>query len=109
MVSFPEQGFVYWYDPEPTRGSEMRKVRPCIIVSPNIMNSRLHTVIVVPLTTNTRPLPFRFTISLQGQKSSVACDQIRVADKSRLKSHIAELKPGDKSKLFEMLHKTLSE
>lgn len=107
--NFPKQGSVYWYDPEPATGAEMPKVRPCIIVSANGMNKNLRTVVVVPLTSSQLAWPFRLTVNLTGRKSSIACDQIKVADKSRLKSYITNLKPSDKNKLFALLHDILSE
>jgi mRNA interferase MazF len=109
MQSFPKQSSVYWFDSEPVQGSEIRKIRPCIIVSPDEMNRNLRTVIVVPLTSAVQPWPFRLKLSLLGQKSSAACDQLRAIDKSRLKAHIGILKSADKEKLFSLLQSILSD
>lgn len=109
MAKFPEQSSIYWFDPEPTKGFELSKIRPCIVVSPNEMNKRLSTVLVVPLTSTVRPWPFRVTLTILGQKSSAACDQLRVVDKSRLKAVIGKLKKSDSILLFEMLQSILSE
>lgn len=109
MVKFPEQSSIYWFDPEPVKGSELRKIRPCIVVSPNEMNQRLSTVLVVPLTSAVRPWPFRVSMTILGQKSSAACDQIRVIDKSRLKAKIGSLKKSDSALLFGMVQSILSE
>ena len=109
MPSFPKQGSIYWFDPEPVKGSEIRKVRPCIVVSPDEMNENLRTVIVVPLTSTIQAWPFRLTIDVLGQKSSVACDQLRAIDKARLKTHIATLKAADRESLFTLLQSILSE
>lgn len=109
MARFPEQASIYWFDPEPTRGSEFRKVRPCIVVSPNEMNKKLQTILVVPLTSTVRGWPFRVSINVFGQKSSAACDQLRVIDKSRLRTYIAGLKKSDSEKLFGTLQSILSE
>jgi mRNA interferase MazF len=92
MVKFPEQSSIYWFDPEPVKGSELRKVRPCIVVSPNEMNRKLSTILVVPLASTIRPWPFRVSISVLGQKASAACDQLRVINKTRLRAHIGNLK-----------------
>ena len=109
MQNFPKQGSVHWFDPEPVKGSEIRKIRPCIVVSPNEMNENLRTVIVVPLTSAVQPWPFRLTISLLGQESSAACDQLRTIDKSRLKACIGNLKPKDSEELFGVLQLIFSE
>ena len=108
MPSFPKQGSVYWFDPEPAKGSEIRKIRPCIVVSPDEMNQHLRTVIIVPLTTTIQDWPFRLVISLLGQKSSAACDQLRAVDKARLKACIGALKASDQTKLFALLQTILS-
>lgn len=109
MQDFPKQFSIYWFDPEPVKGSEIRKVRPCIVVSPDEMNESLRTVIVVPLTSTIQAWPFRLTISILGQKSSAACDQIRAIDKHRLKAHIGNLKSADRDKLFSLLQVMFSE
>ncbi len=69
---------------DPVRGSEMRKTRPCVVVSPDEMNRRLQTVIVAPLTSNMKPSPFRVRIRFANQEGSIALDQLRTIDKSRL-------------------------
>ena len=109
MPSFPKQGSLYWFDPKPVKGSELRKVRPCIVVSPNEMNEYLRTVIIVPLTSTLQAWPFRLKITVLGQKSSAACDQLRAVDKSRLKASIGKLKAADRDKLFSLLRSILSE
>lgn len=103
MQKFPNQASVYWFDPEPVKGHEIKKIRPCVVVSPNVMNKHLKTVIVVPLTSTVQPWPFRLTVKILGQKSSIACDQIRVIDKSRLKAHISSLNKTDKDRLLELI------
>lgn len=109
MAKYPEQSSIYWFDPEPAKGSEIRKVRPCVIMSPNEMNKKLQTVLVVPLTSSIKPWPFRVSVVVLGQKSSIACDQLRVIDKSRLKSHIGDLNKSDKEQLFSLLQTIFSE
>jgi mRNA interferase MazF len=108
MHSFPKQGSIYWFDPEPVKGSELRKIRPCIVVSPDEMNEHLRTVIIVPLTSTTQPWPFRLTVKVLGQKSSAACDQLRAVDKGRLKARIGALGVADRESLFTLLQSILS-
>jgi len=109
MISFPKQSSIYWFDPEPTKGSELRKVRPCIVVSPDEMNKNLHTVLVVPLTSAVKPWPFRIVITALGKKSSAACDQLRAIDKSRLRAYIGDLRAIDREELYNLLQSILSE
>jgi mRNA interferase MazF len=67
-----------------TRGSEIKKTRPCLVVSPDEMNQHLRTVIVVPMTTADRPYPTRVGLTFQGKSGQVALDQIRAVDRDRL-------------------------
>ena len=68
----------------PTRGSEIRKTRPCLVISPDEMNRWIATVIVAPLTTKGRPYPTRIACKFQGKEGQVVLDQMRTVDKSRL-------------------------
>lgn len=69
---------------DPTLGSEIQKTRPCVVVSPVEMNAHLRTVIVVPMTTGSRPAGFRTPLTFQGKAGLMLLDQIRTLDKSRL-------------------------
>ena len=69
---------------DPTVGSEIRKTRPCVVVSPDDMNAHLRTVIVAPMTTGSRAAGFRINVTFQGKSGLVLLDQIRTVDKSRL-------------------------
>ena len=69
---------------DPTVGSEIRKTRPCLIVSPNEMNRPLRTVIVAPMTTKGRTYPTRVPCRFSGKPGQVVLDQIRTVDKARL-------------------------
>jgi len=109
VIRSPKQSAVYWFNPEPSEGSEFKKIRPCIVVSPNDMNENLRTVLVVPLTTAIKPWPFRINVEILGRQSSAACDQLRVIDKNRLKDYISDLKPVDKDNLYSLLQTILSE
>jgi len=68
----------------PTLGSEIHKTRPCLIVSPNEMNRHLNTVIVVPITTTSKPYPTRFYFDNGKYKGWAAVDQIRTISKERI-------------------------
>lgn len=69
---------------DPTRGSEIQKTRPCLIVSPDEMNQHLRTIIVAPMTTTERPYPTRVNLTFQGRHGQVAVDQLRAVDGQRL-------------------------
>ncbi len=69
---------------DPTVGSEIRKTRPCVVVSPAEMHDHLHTVIVAPMTTKNRAAPFRIGVAHGGQKGLILLDQMRAVDKTRL-------------------------
>ena len=75
---------IYIVDLDPTRGSEIKKTRPCIIISPDEMNQHLRTVQIGPLTSNTREYPWRISIKFRRKNGMVALDQIRTVDKRRL-------------------------
>jgi mRNA interferase MazF len=69
---------------DPTKGSEIMKTRPCLIISPNEINRNLRTVIVAPMTTASKPYPTRVKVSHNKKTGWVAIDQIRTIDKSRI-------------------------
>jgi len=68
---------------DPTIGSEIKKTRPCLVVSPDEMNRHIRTVIVAPMTTVARPYPSRVPIRFQRKSGQVALDQLRAIDKTR--------------------------
>jgi mRNA interferase MazF len=78
------RGEVWLVNLDPTVGSEIRKSRPCVIVSPPEMHDHLRTVIVAPMTTGARAAPFRIPITFGGKKGLILLDQIRTLDKVRL-------------------------
>ena len=82
---------IYWIDLEPTKGSELQKVRPCVVISPNEMNYNIKTVIIAPLTSTSKKYPSRIEVKLEGRSSWIVIDQIRCVDKSRLREKIGVL------------------
>jgi mRNA interferase MazF len=75
---------VYLVNLDPSVGSEIKKMRPCLIISPDEMNRWIATVIVAPMTTRGRLYPTRVACKFQGKDGQVVLDQIRTVDKSRL-------------------------
>lgn len=85
MVSQPPRRDEVWLvSLDPTHGVEMRRTRPCLVVSPDEMNLRLQTVIIAPMTTVSRAYPTRVPVRFQGKRGQVALDQLRAVDRQRL-------------------------
>ncbi len=87
----PERGGVYSVELDPTRGSEIRKTRPCVVVSPDELNQHLRTVIVAPMTTAGRPYPWRVPCRFRSKAGTVAVDQLRTVDRERLVRRLGAL------------------
>jgi mRNA interferase MazF len=87
----PRRGGVYWVYLDPTRGSEIQKTRPCVVVSPDELNDHLRTVIVAPLTSGGRPYPWRVECEIEQKAGRVALDQIRTVDRQRLVGYLGPL------------------
>jgi mRNA interferase MazF len=77
---------------DPTPGSEIKKTRPCVVISPDEMNAHLRTVIVAPMTTGSRPAGFRIALSFQGKQGLIVLDQIRTLDRVRLVKRLGALR-----------------
>ena len=82
---------VYLVNLDPTVGSEIKKSRPCLIISPDEMNRFIATVIVAPMTTKGREYPTRISCVFQGKQGQIILDQIRTVDKSRLVKRLGKL------------------
>jgi len=85
------RGHVYLVRLDPTLGSEIKKTRPCVIVSPDELNQHLRTVIVAPMTTGGRAYPWRPRCRFQGHAGFVALDQLRTVDAERLLRSLGQL------------------
>lgn len=90
MVS---RGEVWLVNLDPTVGSEIRKSRPCVVISPPELNEHLKTVIVAPMTSQGFQAPFRISLTFQGTTGLVLLDQLRTIDKSRLIKKLGRLQP----------------
>jgi len=78
---------------DPTVSSEIKKSRPCVIISPPEMHDYLRTVIVAPMTTGSRPAPYRISLRFRGKSGLVLLDQIRTLDKTRLAARLGTVAP----------------
>lgn len=87
-----KRGEVYWVALDPTRGSEIQKTRPCLIISPDDMNRVLPRVLVAPIASKGQPLGCRPVTQLNGKPARILLDQIRSVDKARLGGKMGALK-----------------
>ena len=94
---------VYLVNLDPTVGSEIKKTRPCVIISPDEMNEYISTVIVAPLTSKVRNYPTRITCTVEGKKGQIVLDQIRTVDKARLHKKLEKIQKRTQDKVIETL------
>lgn len=87
-------GAIWLAELDPTVGSETRKTRPCVMISPLEMNEHLRTVIVAPMTTGSRPARFRIPLTFQGKQGLIVLDRIRTLDRIRLVKRLGALRPA---------------
>jgi mRNA interferase MazF len=85
------RGDIWLVNLDPTVGSEIQKLRPCVIISPAEMHDHFRTVIIAPMTTGSRPAPFRTPITHGGKTGLILLDQIRTVDKVRLSKRSGNL------------------
>jgi mRNA interferase MazF len=90
---------IYWIVLDPTLGSEINKIRPCLIISPNDSNAYLNTVIIAPITSTIKTFPMRMGLILDNKKGQIALDQIRCVDKARIKHKMGLLNNSEIIKL----------
>jgi mRNA interferase MazF len=94
---------VYSVNLDPTTGSEFRKTRPGVIVSPDVMNKHLKTVIVAPLTSTLKGYPSRVHTRFKGQDGEIALDQVRAVDKTRLVKRLGKIDPQTADAALQVL------
>ena len=99
---------VYLVTLDPTKGSEIRKTRPCLVISPDDMNRHIRTVIVAPMTTKGRPYPTRIACTFEGKKGQVVLDQLRTVDKSRLVQRLGRISKTTQANVFDVLAQLFS-
>ena len=88
---------------DPAVGSEVKKTRPCVVVSPDEMNRNIRTVIVAPMTTKGRPYPTRVGCRFKGKAGQVVLDQIRTVDKTRLVKKLGRLSTKTSDCILDIL------
>jgi len=103
------RGDVHLVRLDPTVGSDVRKTRPCLVVSPDELNEHLRTVIVAPMTTAGQAYPWRVPCRFQNRSGLVALDQIRTVDSERLVKRLGRLSPGATTTVLETLQEMFEE
>jgi len=92
---------------DPTIGSEIKKTRPCVIISPDEMNKYLQTVIIAPMTSQSRHYPTRIEVKHNDKKGWVVLDQLRTVDKQRILKILDKLTDAEVLKLKSTIKETL--
>lgn len=98
------RGEVWWVGLDPSQGSEMRKTRPCVVLTNNVLNRLRKTVVVAPLSTAAHPHPpIAVPVKCQKKTAVAIIDQVRAVGKHRLKSKIENMAPKDLATISEAL------
>ena len=100
---------VYLVNLDPTVGNEIRKTRPCVIVSPDEMNRHIATVIVAPMTTKGHGYPTRVSCRFEGKDDQIILDQLRTVDKARLVRRLGRLNKTTQKSLLSVLAEMFAE
>jgi len=97
------RGEVYLVDLNPTRGGEIKKTRPCTVVSPDELNQSLRTFIVAPMTTGGHAYPFRIACRFKGRTGHIVLDQLRTVDEGRLIRRLGAVSSNTLSRALAVL------
>lgn len=100
---------VFLINLDPTIGSEIQKTRPCVVISPNVMNRYIATVIVAPMTTKGRSYPTRIACQFQGKDGQIVLDQIRTVDKTRFIKKLGQIDADAQKAVLETLAEMFAE
>jgi mRNA interferase MazF len=105
VVATPEvrRGQVFLVQLDPTRGREIRKTRPCVVISPDELNAHLRTFLVAPLTTGAHSYPFRIACRFRGRAGFIVLDQIRTIDGERLLRPLGRISPATLARVLASL------
>jgi len=103
VTRVPSRGEVFLVELDPTRGSEIRKTRPCVVISPDELNHHLRTTIVAPLTTGGHPYPYRVTCRFAGKSGHIVLDQVRTVDHERLRKRLGVVSPATLRSVLQVL------
>lgn len=104
-VDVPRRGDVYLISLDPTRGSDIRKTRPCVVVSPDELNDHLGTFLVAPMTTGGHHYPFRIPCRFQDRVGHVVVDQLRAIDHARMVRRLGSLTTDTMDEVLNVLQR----
>ncbi len=108
MELTPERGDIWWVALDPTLGSEIRKTRPCVVVSAKVLNERRKTVIVVPLSSSPKASPpILIPVICDGRPCVAVSDQIRAVSKERLRSRVSAVTTEEMDSLEDGLRQIM--
>ena len=96
---------VFLVNLDPTVGSEIKKTRPCLVISPDEMNRHIRTVIIAPMTTAGTDYPTRISCTFKKKTGQIVLDQIRTIDRTRLIKKIGMIKPNTQSEVIAVLQR----
>jgi mRNA interferase MazF len=99
----PKRSEIYLVGLDPTRGREMKKTRPCVVVSPDELNAHLQTVIVAPLTSAGNSYPFRVPCRFENTRGLIVLDQLRTVDRERLSRRLGTLPVPTLTSVLQLL------
>jgi mRNA interferase MazF len=91
---------------DPTTGSEMKKTRPCVVLSPNEMNKYLQTIVIAPMTTSSKPYPTRVEVKHKATKGWIVIDQIRTIDRTRIVKRFETLTDKEIERVKSVIQET---
>lgn len=100
---------VFLVNLDPTVGNEIKKTRPCVVISPDEMNRYITTAIVAPMTTKGKPYPTRIACRFEGKNGQIVLDQIRTVDKARLVKRLGQIGVEEQRMLLETLAEMFAE
>ncbi|MCR5080036.1 MAG: type II toxin-antitoxin system PemK/MazF family toxin [Treponema sp.] len=98
---------VYLVNLDPTVGYEIKKTRPCLVISPDEMNHNIDTVIIAPMTTKSHAYPTRIPVKFDGKKGWIVLDQIRTVDSIRLVKHLGKITKKEVSEVKRVIKEML--
>jgi mRNA interferase MazF len=104
----PRRGDVCLIQLDPTRGSEIRKTRPCLVVSPDELNQHLRTVIVAPMTTGGQAYPWRVVCRFRARAGFIAIDQLRTVDAERISKRLGRIRANTLLSVLNILREMFS-
>lgn len=100
---------VYLVNLDPTVGVEIRKTRPCLVISPDEMNAYIQTVVLAPMTTKARDYPTRVSCRFEGKDAHIVLDQLRTVDKSRLIKRLGRITTSTQKQVLAVLAELFAE